>query len=349
MSLATVPAPPVVGDVATLTDLLRLVAVPVLGWAAWRDHLTRRVPSDLWWPLFALGVGLLAWDGLAAVGRSPLAGRLFLVRAGVSVGLFVPLAYGFHRFHLVGLADAKAFVAVAVLFPVFPAYEVAGLVLPVLRPPLGVFSLTVIADGALLALTYPLVLAAANLVRGDVSPAMVRARRVRWTALPAMHGRLVDTTSGRALQGLDLDAVRMYLRWRGLSLADLRERPTALRDPSTLPDRFHDPTDGGPDPAEFLDAGTTVDAPGLEDDPFERGDDWEYADAWGAEQFLDEVGSAYGTRPDQLRDGLALLAAAERVWVSPGLPYLVPVFAGLLVALSVGDLLLLAGVLLGLG
>ena len=346
---ALVPAPPVVADVATLADLLRLVAVPVLGWAAWRDHLTRRVPSGVWWPLVGLGLLLLAWDGLAATARSPIAARLFLVRAGLSVGLLVPLAYGFHRLHLVGAADAKAFVALAVLFPTYPAYEVAGLVLPLVRPPLGVFSLTAVTNGALLAVLYPLVLAAANLARGDVSPAMVRAKRVRWTALPATHGRLVETTGGRALHGLDLDAVRMYLRWRGLTLPALRERPTELRDPSTLPETFRDPTDGGPDPDEFLDPGLAVDAPGLEADPFEHGDDWDYADPWGAEQFLDEVGSAYGTSADQLRDGLELLAEADRVWVSPGLPYLVPVFAGLLVGLALGDLLLVLVGILGLG
>ena len=348
MSLAAVPAPPVVGDVATLTDLLRLVAVPVLGWAAWRDHLTRRVPRGVWWPLVGLGVVLLAWDGLAAVGRSPLAGRLFLVRAGLSVGLLVPLAYVVHRFHLVGAADAKAFVALAVLFPTFPTYQVGGLALPLVRPPLGVFSVTAVTDGAALAALYPLWLAATNLARGDVGPAMVLGRRVRWTALPATHGRVLEATEGRALQGLDLDALRMYLRWRGLTLPELRERPTALRDPSTLPDAYGDPTDGGPDPAEFLDPALEDDAAGVEDDPFPDGEDWDYADAWGAEAFLDAVGSAYGTTPDQLRDGLALLSGAERVWVSPGLPYLVAVFAGLVVGLTYGDLLTAVLGLLGL-
>lgn len=335
---ALVPAPPPVGDLATLTDLLRLVAVPALGWAAWRDHRTRRVPSDLWWPLVALGVGLLLWDALTAL-RSPVAGRLLLVRAGVSVGLLVPLALGFHRLHLIGGADAKAFVALAVLFPTYPTYQVAELVLPIVRPTLGVLSLSAVTNGALLGVLYPVALAFANLARGDLSSAMFRAKRVRWTALPTMHGRLVETTEGRALQGLDLDAVRMYLRWRGITLEELRARPTQLRDPSSLPDTFGDPTDGAPDPGEALDPELMDDATGVDPDPFPAGDDWEYVDAWAAEEFLDAVGSAYGTRPGQLRDGLELLSAAEYVWISPGLPYLVPVFAGLLLALTYGDLL----------
>ncbi len=333
MLAALAPDPPVVAGVATLPDLLRLVAVPVLGWAAWRDHRTRRVPGRTWWPLVALGVGLLAWEGLTAVDGPPAAARLYLLRAGVSVGLLVPLAYGFHRLHLVGGADAKAFVALAVLFPTYPAYAVAGTVLPVLRPPLGVFSVSAVTNGALLGLAYPLVLAATNLAGGTVSPAMLRAKRVRWTALPETHGRVVETTDGRALQGLDLDAVRMYLRWRRASLVDLRERPTEMRDPSTLPDDPGDPTDGVLDPAERLEPGLAVEPTGPAEDP------WAYADPWGAEAFLDAVGSAYGTTPSQLRDGLDLLSRADRVWVSPGLPYLVPMFAGLLFGLGFGDLL----------
>ena len=120
---------------ATWPDLLRLLAVPALGWAAWRDHRTRRVPSRLWWPLIGLGVALLAWEGWQAAGRPPPAGRLFLLRAGVSVGVLVPLALGFYRLGLVGGADAKAFVALGVLFPTYPLYELGGLVLPLVRPP----------------------------------------------------------------------------------------------------------------------------------------------------------------------------------------------------------------------
>lgn len=323
---------------ASVPDLLRLVAVPALGWAAWRDHRTRRVPGWLWWPLIALGAVLLAWQGLQAAGRPPPSRLLFLLRAGVSVGVLVPLAMVFYRLGLVGGADAKAFVAIGVLFPTYPVYDLGTVVLPLVRPPLGVFSLTVLTNGAILGLLYPAWLVAANLADGERSPAMVRARRVAWTALPETHGRLAESPAGRTLRGLDLDALRMYFRWRDRTLVDLRERPAELRDPATVPDEPGDPTDGRLDPAERLAPDRPVDAPAA-GDPFEFGDDWEYEDPWAAEEFLATVGSAYGTTPAQLRDGLELLARADRVWVSPGLPYLVPVFAGLVVGLGYGDAL----------
>ena len=334
---------------ASVPDLLRLSAVPLLGWAAWRDHLTRRVPSRLWWPLVLLGLGLLAWEGWRAVTSSPPAGRLYLLRAGVSVGVLVPLAFAFYRFGLVGGADAKAFVALGVLFPTYPIYGLGGLTLPLVRPPLGVFSLTAVTNGAILGLLYPVALAARNLADGELSPVALRARRLAWTSLPAAHGRLAETPEGRTLRGLDLDALRMYLRWRRASLVDLRERPAELRDPSTVPDAPGEPTDGRLDPAEAIDPDADGAGPPADADPFEWGEEWAYADAWAAEEFLESVGGAYGTTPDQLRSGLELLARAERVWVSPGLPYLVPLFLGLAVGLAYGDLLFALMRAVGLG
>jgi preflagellin peptidase FlaK len=65
-------------------------------------------------------------------------------------------------------------------------------------------------------------------------------------------------------------------------------------------------------------------------------------DLWGAEAFLDEVeGTAYGTTPRKLREGLEVVAEPDRetVWYTPGIPFVVPMFVGLVVALTYGDLL----------
>ena len=63
-------------------------------------------------------------------------------------------------------------------------------------------------------------------------------------------------------------------------------------------------------------------------------------DAFGvdAEAFLAD-GDSYGTTPGELRDALETVATRDRVWVSPGLPFLVPLFVGLGVALTYGDVL----------
>jgi preflagellin peptidase FlaK len=329
-------------------DLLRLLAVPVLGWAAWRDLRTRRVPNRTWLPLLALALVTLVWDARLVAAGPAYGLSVFLVRLGLSVGLLVPLAYGFWRLGAFGGADAKAFMLLALLFPAYPVYYLPGVALPLVRTVLGVFSLTVLTDTVLLGLAYPLALGSRNLLAGRFTPVAFVGLPVPWRDLESTAGRMLETPAGYTRGGLDLDALRMYLRWRGLDLAALRADPS-LRNPATLPEDPHPPTDGAvqadggaPESGPASVGGrerapgtaNASDAPGV---PDASGDD---GDPWGAAAFLEDVDhDAYGTTPEQLRTGLDLATERETVWVSPGIPFLVPLFLGLLVALTYGDLL----------
>jgi preflagellin peptidase FlaK len=319
---------------ATIPDLLRLLAVPVLGWAAVQDVRTRRIPNRTWYPLAALGAGLLLWEALALGVGTPRFG-LFLVRTLLSVGLVGGLGLGFWTLGSFGGADAKAFFALALLFPTYPGYQLAGLTLPAVVTDLGVFSFTVLTNAVLVGATYPLALAVVNARAGTISPLALVARRVSTGSLTDRHGTLLDTGGHFTQSGLDLDALRMYLRWRRIDLPTLRSNPS-LVDPATLPADPGEPTDGAVD--EMVTAG---DSP-----PPMRGDgptEGPIEDRWGAAAFLEALeGSAYGTSPEALRAGLDRIADADRVWVSPGIPFIVPTFLGLLLALTLGDLLFLA-------
>jgi len=321
----------------SIPDLLRLLAVPVFGWTAYRDVKTRRVPNETWLPLAALAVVLLVWDSYAAVTGAAIGQRLFFLRVAISIGFVVPLAYGFWRIGGFGGADAKAFMLVAVLFPVYPAYMLStpSVTLPLVQTAVGVFSLTILSNTVLAGVAYPLAIAAGNLLRGRVSLAMFIGRPVPVEAVVEEYGRLLETPEGFTRSGLDIDALRMYLRWRGASLDELRAAPDRYRDPASLPDEPNPPGDG----ALATDGGEPVDQFGTAG----------RADPWGAEAFLDDIDhSAYGTSADQLRDGLELLASSETVWISPGIPFLVPMFAGLVVSLTFGDVLFSALRALGL-
>jgi len=333
--------------VASLPDLLRLLAVPVFAWAAYRDVRTRRVPNRVWYPLAALAAVLLVWElgPVLLEGAETLAGRRRLVRTAVSVGLVVPLVYGFWLVGGFGGADAKAFFVVALLFPVYPDYNLFRLgvetpaQLPVVRTTVGVFSLTVLSNTVLAGAAYPVVLAVRNALAGRFSPAMVVAKPVPAGGTVGEYGTLLrfpdrslrESLSPAGLRayfsyrGLDLDALRMYLRYRETTLAEVRADPERYRDPASLPADPSDPGDGA-----IADGGHAADpdAPAAPDDP------------WGAERFLAEIeGDAYGTTPEDLREGLDALTERETVWVSPGIPFLVPLLVGLVVALTAGDVL----------
>ena len=314
---------------ATLPDVLRLLVVPVFAWSALRDVRTRRLPNRLWPPLYLFGALLLIWEAVALWPFSGVEGLRFLVWTAISLLFVAPLGYAFWYLGAFGGADAKALIALAIVFPTFPAYEIAGTMLPVVDTQLGVFSLTILTNTVLLGLAYPVGLAAVNLVRGHISPIMFLARPVSVDSLPDRHGRLFEDDEGTTRSGLDLDALRMYLRWRGLTLADLRVDPNRLCDPDSVDETF-DPTDGGTHIGPRTDGGVDNTANGspTHDDP------------WAAERFLDEIDhSAYGTDADTLRGGLAVVAREDRVLVSPGMPFVVPMAVGLLVSLTYGDVL----------
>jgi len=314
---------------ATLPDALRLLVVPVFAWAAIRDVRTRRLPNRLWPPLYLFGALLLVWEVVALWPLAGVEGRLFLVRAVISLLFVAPLGYAFWYLGAFGGADAKALIALAVVFPTFPAYELGGVTLPVVGTQLGVFSLTILTNTVLLGLAYPVGLAALNLARGHVAPTMFLARPVSVDSLSDRHGRLFEDANGPTRGGLDLDALRMYLRWRGTTLADLRADPDRMRDPASVGETF-DPTDGGTHVGPRTDGGVAESGDG--DAPSD--------DPWAAERFLEAIDhGAYGTDADTLRGGLAAVAHADRVLVSPGMPFVVPMAVGLLVSLTYGDAL----------
>jgi len=316
---------------ATLPDALRLFVVPVFAWAALRDVRTRRLPNRLWPPLYAFGALLLVWEIAAIWPLAGLEGTRFAVRAAISLLFVAPLGYAFWYLGAFGGADAKALIAIAILFPTFPEYAVAGVTIPLVDTQLGVFSLTVLTNTVLLALAYPIGLAALNLLRGERSATMFFARPVATDSLPDRHGRLFEDDEETTRNGLDLDALRMYLRWRGATLADLRADPDRLRDPDSVGET-HDPTDGGTHVGPRTDGGTAT-AAGAEDGSA-------VADPWAAERFLEEIDhGAYGTDAETLRGGLAVVARADRVLVSPGMPFVVPMAVGLVVSLTFGDAL----------
>ncbi|GAB3420224.1 A24 family peptidase [Haloparvum alkalitolerans] len=334
--------------IASAPDLLRLVAVPVFAWAAYRDVRTRRVPNRVWPPLYLLGAALLLWDLLARWPLAGVAGDLFVTRVAVSLLVVAPLGYAFWYVGGFGGADAKALIALALLFPTYPSYflPVAWLpAFPAVRTYVGVFSLTVLTNAVILGALYPLGLGAYNGARGRFSPAMFLAKRVPVGRLPHLHGRLFETREGFTRRGLDLDALRMYLRWRGLTLADVRADPDRFRDPAGVGET-NDPTDGGTHVGPATDGGERVDGGDSGSDAVPEGqsapesETATTADPWAAERFLAEIeGSAYGTDPETLREGLETVAEREAVWVSPGMPFVVPLFLGLLLGLTYGDLL----------
>jgi len=343
-------------EFASVPDILRLIVIPFFGYLAWRDIKTRRVPTRTWYPLAALAFVLLVWETYTVVTGDlrSFEQQRFAIRTLISIGFIIPLSYLFWLMGGFGGADAKAFMVIALLFPTYPEYTLSQFgvegtlaTLPVVQTTVGVFSLTILSNTVLAGAAYPVLLAVKNAVSGYISPGMFVATPIRWDETIEEYGTMLsfpdrsitDDLSLSGLRGyfswrsLDLDALRMYLQWRGMTLAELRENADEYRDPGTLPEEPGRPGDG----SIVTDGGSTAETDTADDgSTVERDID----DPWGAAAFLDDIeGSAYGTSPELLRDGLDTICSEDVVWISPGIPFLVPMFLGILVSLTYGDLL----------
>lgn len=333
---------------ASVPDLLRLAAVALFAWAAYRDIRTRRVPNWVWLPLMAVGIVALAMDAWRVL-AFPSYRILFFVRVVVSLGLVAPLGYVFWRLGGCGGADAKAIMTIALLFPTYPVLYLPQVTLPLERTMLGVFSLTVLTNTVLVGMFVPIGLACWNAVSGRYTSAMFVGRPVSVNEIPNVYGRLLGRDGNERItsRGLDIDALRMYLRWRGSTLASVCSAPTAHRDPSSIPKSPNEPGDGSL--AHSSDPSTgALSSPPRSVSASPR----EFEDPWGAAMFLGDIdGDAYGTTPDQLREGLELLCSSESgsVWITPGIPFLVPVFLGLVIAFTYGDVLFTVLKMIGIG
>lgn len=364
--------------VASTTDLLRLVVVPVFAWAAWRDLKTRRLPNWLWIALLAFGGGLLIVDAAQHFPFTTYQDGVWLFGVGKSFILVVPLGYLLWWSGGMGAADAKAIITLAVMLPVPPEYSIAGTVVPLVAAPHGTFSLTIVSNAVVVAAFVPLSMVVYNLSRGWTHiPGIFISRRVDIESLPDRAGKLIETSTNDADGGgeddetvaasLDLDVLRMYLRWRGVPLSTLRKNSTVARQPDSIGET-HPPSDGRVDIDDDLDWGDgdsgqladptdggvptndcgNPDTGGDSDnnvDPDDGADDYENSDVsdpWGAAEFVNSINrSTYGVNHLELRHGLEVVTDPnrDRIAVRPGVPFVVPLFVGIVTALIYGDIL----------
>lgn len=323
------------GVLATPFDIIRLVAVPVFVWAAWRDLQTRRVPNEAWIPLLLTGVAFLPIEAWLAWGTPEW--PFFSYPVAVGLGIVSPVVLGLWYLGGFGGGDAKAIITLAVLFPTYPTYYIAGSQYPLNTLPLGSVAVTVLTNATVGLLIVPLSLATWNTVNRRLNSVAPFGKPEPVERIDQLPGKLLENPHGLSMDGLDLDALRMYLRWRGITVSDVCEHTEQIRRPGTVPSDTHDPTDGAVRHSDRKRADRSTPASHRS---YERHTEPSQTDdEWGAQQFLEEIERhAYDTSANDLRDGLEVLAAKDTVWVSPGLPFLIPVTLGLITALAYGNI-----------
>lgn len=306
-----------------MSDLVRvLIVIPVFLYASYKDIQERRVHDYVWAPLLLAGVLLLAYDFLTGTLEylAPLAAINFMFC--VILGLVL---YNYRLFYG---ADMKALIALGLLFPTYPllgAYPMAAP--PLLDPPyhlLRVFGLSVMSNTAVISLVYPLYTLSVNArdgVFGDNDASLGRlltARKLPISEVGENHGNIVETwnepedwtPSGRLTSLLsNIPGLKGALWFFNHGLYGLNAQ--FVRDYLSWRNDTLD---------EQVDHIGEVDNTYLKQFISDQGDD-----GWQTENVEGD------------REELQTLASQDYVWVTPGIPYLVPMTLGLLTSIFLGD------------
>jgi len=128
---------------------------------------------------------------------------------------------------------------------------------------------------------------------------------------------------------LDLDTLRMYLRWRATSLTEIRVDSSWFRSSAPVPWITGEFSDGRVDRVAGFDE-VTESSPRVDGLGVAWAFPGEEVDPWGASAFVQTAGekyvwmseSVYGDSPASIRRGLEMVSSQRTVWVSPGLPFL---------------------------
>lgn len=155
-------------DTINSLNILRVaICLIILGYSCVTDLRTRRAPNRLWYFMGAIGLVLGLFELYGT--DYDRYGLLFSWALGFTFIFVIMyfLYYFFQRFGMAGLggADAKALIAIAILFPYYPQIDVFNLSLPVFYTSRSIiFGLAVFGNALALNLVLPIGLFVYNML-----------------------------------------------------------------------------------------------------------------------------------------------------------------------------------------
>lgn len=332
-----------VSSVPVTPDALRLLIVLAFFYGAVLDYRSRRIYNEFWMPLIGLCFIVLGWDLIQILVSNPGETEKYLFTLSISILIVPSIAYTLWEEGMIGGADLKALSFLSVFFPVAPDLFVAGTSYPIVEGITPIFAVTVLVNALMISSLYRVVLVGQNIMNADLSSVMTRAVRCETDSVPEKHGDIL-CREGNGTKSVDIDAIRMYLQWRGITLKELRSNATYYK--ATQPKVGHGITDGsfpktGNTPLGHSRAEYRPRTSPSENSTAPIGVNEETDDAWAAERFVecvDQHDVPASVSPGQLRTGLDVLSNRGSVWVSPSIPFFVPLTVGLIIALVYGSL-----------
>lgn len=306
------PTPP---ELTPLSDIIRLLGLLAIAYAAYRDF-GETIPNRIWSILLAIGGTAILVDIALAQPHSAFPTMRFL-KGGIGILLTSALGFGAWRAGWIGGADAKAVICLGVLFPWTPRYflELPGLSHPIHFPIVfvegGLFPIsTIVINIVLLYLLSPLFVGTYNAITGQFDRRMFSAIRCTPETALTFNGTAINPDLRET--HCTTQVLKDYADWQEAPFDTIRANP----------DRYRQPTrsDGGPTDPTLKD---------LED-------------AWQAVAFVQETQPSTGNvTPSGVRTALDTLVDTpmEHIWIRPYLPIMPWLLFGTALSISLGNLI----------
>ena len=307
----------------TPTDIIRvLVIVPVLLYAAYRDIKERVVHNWVWYPLFFYGITLLVYDLYT--------GNVEFLASWVFGNITFALIIGFalYKTRLFGGADMKALWGIALLIPTYPTLVVFPWMMPPILPApenaINMFSLTIFTNTVLVAIFWPLKTLVQNIRNGDFNVRhpglMLTARRVNLEHSLTHHGKIIPLWTFENTTALGRFKTLLLSVVNGFEIEFVRTYLDWHRE--NIDSEITSPADIDTSRVEhFLDSEENTNEDG------ER--------IWDA------------SNTEEATEAFEDLLSQETVWMTPGIPFIVPMLLGVLLSLIAGDIIYWLVVLFG--
>ncbi len=147
-----------------MLDLLKvLLCMPFLIYACYTDIKCRRVSNQVWVVMLGVFSPIIIYE-IITYGLSYI---MWIAISFILIFIFVYILFYVGAF---GGADAKALMALAIIFPLYPALMIGSYTFPLEGiPPISLFTLTLFGNSVLLTVIVPIGLFFYNLTRPQLS------------------------------------------------------------------------------------------------------------------------------------------------------------------------------------
>lgn len=305
------------------TDLIRiLIIIPILIYASYTDILERRVDDKVWAIPTFLAIILLLIDAYFAT--NPISVGLSALFSLIVVG---GAAYIIYKLRIFYGADYKAFLLIAVLFPwhpvigslplynIVPFYDINTIF--TMQPDminiilsysaLQLFGFTVFVNTTIFSIVYFIMNIIYNIRHNafDIKKPLRSscARNVKVSELDNIHAQVLDETKSNNKIYKGIEFIRNGLR--GLSTDFFRDYETWYCENKTV--------------------SQNIDTSDIDD--------------LDLDAFLNDNEAWKSTNPDEDKQKIQKILKQDMVWVTMGVPFIVPITFGVLSSIVFGNLM----------